>query len=53
MTVKEFIQGMLLVFCMMATGVVLPIGLVAGSAQHGVGVEVSSAGPVFIFDDAR
>jgi len=53
MTVNEFIQAIMLVFCMIATGVVLPIGLVAGSAPHGVGVEVSSAGPVFIFEDAR
>jgi hypothetical protein len=53
MTVREFIQGMILVFCMMATGVVLPIGLVVGIASHDTGAVASSAGPVFIFEDAR
>ena len=53
MTVKEFVQGMMLVFCMIATGVVLPIGLVAGSASHDAGVAASSTEPVFIFEDAR
>jgi hypothetical protein len=53
MTFEEFIQGMMLVFCMMATGVVLPIGLVAGSAAHDAGVVVSSAGPAFIFEETR
>ena len=53
MTVKEFIQGMVLVFCLMATGVVLPIGLVAGSASHDDGVAVISTGPVFVFVEAQ
>jgi len=53
MTVKEFIQGMILVFCLMATGVVLPIGLVIGSAAHDANVVVSSAGPAFIFEETR
>jgi hypothetical protein len=53
MTVREFIQGMMLVFCMMATGVVLPIGLVVGSASHDTEAVASSVGPVFIFEDAR
>ena len=53
MTVKEFIQGMILIFCMMATGIVLPIGLVVGSASHDDRISVSSAGPVFIFEEAR
>ena len=34
MSVREFIQAMLLIFCMLATGVILPIGLVAGNASH-------------------
>ena len=42
MTVKEFIQGMLLVFCLMATGVIWPIGLVAGSVSHDVGPALDS-----------
>ena len=53
MTVNEFIQGMILVFCIMATGIVLPIGLVASSTSRDDGVAVASAGPVFIFEDAR
>ena len=52
MTVKEFIQGMMLIFCIMATGIVLPIGLVASSASRDAGVAVTSAGPVFIFEEA-
>ena len=53
MTAKEFIQGMILVFCIMATGIVLPIGLVASSASGDAGVVVTSAGPVFIFEETR
>ena len=53
MTVREFIQSMLLLFCLMATGVVLPIGLVIGSAAHDARVVVSSAGPAFIFEETR
>ena len=53
MTVKEFIQSILLVFCIMATGIVLPLGVVAGSASHDTGAAVSSAGPVFIFEETR
>jgi hypothetical protein len=53
MTVKEFIQSMLLLFCLMATGVILPIGLVIGSAAHDAGVAISAADPVFIFEDTQ
>ena len=53
MTVKEFIQSIVLILCLMATGVVLPIGLVTGSASHDTGVARSSAGPVFIFTQTR
>jgi hypothetical protein len=53
MTVREFIQGMLLLFCLMATGVILPIGLVIGSAAHDAGVVISTADPVFIFEETR
>ena len=53
MTVKEFIQGILLTFCLMATGIVLPIGLVVGSASHDVREAEHSARPVFIFTEAR
>ena len=53
MTVREFIQSIMLVLCIMATGIVLPLGVVAGSASHDTGVAVSSAGPVFIFEETR
>ena len=53
MTAKEFIQAMILVFCILGTGIVLPMGLVASSASHDAGVAVSSAGPVFIFEETR
>ena len=53
MTIKEFIQSMLLLFCLMATGVILPIGLVIGSAAHDAGVAISAADPVFIFEDTQ
>jgi hypothetical protein len=49
MTVGEFVQAVVLVLCLMATGIVLPIGLVAGSASH----EDGAAGPVFIFTETR
>jgi hypothetical protein len=53
MTVKEFIQGMVLVFCLMATGVVLPIGLVAGSASSANETVSAGSGPVFVFEPVR
>ena len=53
MTVKEFIQGMILIFCMMATGIVLPVGLIVGSASHDDKATLSSTGPVFIFEEAQ
>ena len=53
MSVREFIQAMLLIFCMLATGVILPIGLVAGNASHTDGPAASAAGPVFVFEKAR
>ena len=52
MTIKEFLQGMMLVFCLMATGVVLPIGLVAGSAGEANKTRAAS-GPVFVFEQTR
>ena len=53
MTVSEFIQGVLLVICIMATGIVLPMGLVASSASRDAGVAVTSAGPVFVFEETQ
>lgn len=53
MTVGEFIQSIMLVLCIMATGIVLPLGVVVGTASHDTGVAVSSAGPVFIFEETR
>ena len=53
MTVSEFIQGVLLVICIMATSVVLPIGLVAGSASNVDETLPAAAGPVFVFEQAR
>lgn len=52
MTIEEFIQGIVLVFCLMATGVVLPIGLVVGSEADG-GKTTASSGLVFIFEQSR
>ena len=53
MTVKELILSMLFIFCLMAAGVILPIGVVVGSASHGQGSAAPSARPVFIFSAAR
>ena len=53
MTVKEFVQSLLLILCIMGSGVVLPIGLVAGSSSRDNGTAATSAGPVFIFEDVR
>ena len=49
MTVGEFVQTMVLILCLMATGIVLPVGLVAGSASHGAGDAPFSADPVIVF----
>lgn len=53
MTIGEFFQGMVLVICLMATGVVLPIGLVAGSASSAIGTITSGSSPVFVFEPVR
>lgn len=53
MTVKELILGMMFIFCLMATGVILPIGVVAGSASLDHRSAESSSGPVFIFEEYR
>ena len=53
MTLKEFVQTLLLILCMMASGVVLPVGLVVGSYAHDSRAAATSAGPVFIFEDTR
>jgi hypothetical protein len=53
MTVMEFIQGIVLVFCLMATGVVLPIGLVAGSASSANETVSADSGPVFVFEQVQ
>jgi len=53
MTVKEFIQGILLVLCMMATSVVLPIGLVVGSAPNAGKTIAVASPPAFIFEETR
>ena len=53
MTVRELILGMLFIFGLMATSVVLPIGVVVGSASLGHSAAASSAGPVFVFEDTR
>ena len=50
MSVREFIQAMLLIFCMLATGVILPIGLVAGNAAHDGGPITTASGPLFVFE---
>ena len=52
MTIEEFIQGIVLVFCLMATGVVLPIGLVVGSEADG-GKTTATDRPVFVFEQNR
>jgi hypothetical protein len=53
MTVKEYIQDIMLIFCMMLVSVVLPIVLVVGSASYDAVASVAFAGPVFIFEEAR
>jgi len=53
MTVKEFVQSLLLILCIMASSVVLPVGLVVGSSAHDTRAAATSAGPVFIFEDTR
>jgi len=53
MMLKEFVQSLLLILCIMASGVVLPIGLVVGSSAHDTRAAATSAGPVFVFEDTR
>jgi hypothetical protein len=51
MTVREFIQGVLLIFCMLATGIILPIGLVASNAVQDGGSIATASGPLFVFEE--
>ena len=53
MMLKEFVQSLLLILCIMASGVVLPIGLVVGSSAHDTRAAATSAGPMFVFEDTR
>ena len=53
MTVGGFLQGMVLVICLIATGVVLPNGLVAGSASSADESHSNATGPGFVFEQAR
>jgi hypothetical protein len=53
MTIKEFIQSVMLVFIMIATSVVLPIGLVVGSASDTDEAYPSDSGLLFVFDQTR
>ena len=53
MTVGEFVQAVVLVLCLMATGIVLPVGLVAGSVSHNVGGASHALGPVIVFLETR
>jgi hypothetical protein len=52
MTIEEFIQSIVLVFCLMATSVVLPVYLVLGSEAEG-GKITATAEPVFVFEQNR
>ena len=52
MTIEEFIQGMVLVFCLMTTSLVLPVYLVLGSEADG-GKTTASDRPVFVFEQNR
>ncbi len=53
MTVKECVQGIMLIFCMLFTSVALPVILIVGSTSHDAVSPVATAGPVFIFEEAR
>lgn len=53
MTVMEFIQAMMLIFCLMATGIILPVERVAGSASSENSAVSSGPGPVFVFESGR
>ena len=53
MTVKEFVQSVILVICLLATGIVLPVGLVAVSGASDGEARPADTRPVFIFDEAR
>ena len=53
MTVKDFIQGIMLIFGMVVISVFLPIMLVLGSVSHDTVATSTSAGPVFIFEEVR
>lgn len=52
MTIEEFIQCIVLVFCLMATSMVLPVFLVLGSEADG-GKATASARPVIVFEQQR
>jgi len=44
---------MMLIFCMLATGIILPIGLVVGSTAHGYRADVPPGKVMFVFEEVR
>jgi hypothetical protein len=53
MTVEEFVQSLVLIIVLLATGIVLPVGLVAVSGSSDSEVRPAGAGPVFVFEQVR
>ena len=50
MTVAEFVQSVILVLCLLATGIVLPVGLVAVSTPGASEARTAGTGPVFVYE---
>ena len=53
MTVKKFVQSLLLVLCMVASAVALPIGLVMLGVSLADKPQLTASGPVFVFEQVR
>jgi len=53
MTVSDFVQSVVLILCLLATSIVLPIGLVVVNAPGANAAGPVGAGPVFVFDHQR
>lgn len=51
MTVEEFVQTLVLILCLVAGCVVLPVGMVAGSMADPVAPGGPASRPVIVFED--
>ena len=51
MTVEDFVQMLVLVVCLLAGSVVLPVGMLAGSMTDSADTDTRARRPIIVFED--